>query len=378
MTAWIGLDGRYLDAHHPGIGRYVFELATALPAALTDLRLALLHRGEEAGAGRFDLASLARGGVTLVPDGGAPRSLVAPWRLRRQTREPALDLWHAPYFPTSFGPACPRVVTVYDTIAFEPRFYPAASKRLLLRLLLRLAVRRAHRVLTLSHAAKEDMLRYGVEAERVVVTPAGVGAAFRPCPPPEIVALRDRLELPGRYVLFVGADQPHKNLSRLLEAWAILQTPFQRTEQAVTLVLAGFDRTGRTTVDRVPASSLARVRHLGPIRDDDLPALLSGAEVFVFPSLAEGFGLPVLEAMACGTPVACSTAGSLPEVAGQAALFFEPTSARSLARALATLLDDAGARQHLVEAGFERAATFTWRETARATAAVYRQVLGAA
>jgi len=371
VTAAIGLDGRYLDPHHPGIGRYVYELARALPTALDGIELKLLL-----GPGpsdRFDLDALLRAGVRLVSGGGPARSPLAPWRLRHQVRSLGVDLWHAPYFATAFGPACPRVVTVYDAIGvLDPTFLPSLGHRLLYRLSMRAALAGAEHVITLSATAAQDLVsRFGLARERLAIIPAGVAESFRPATAEAVAALRHKLALPPRYALFLGTDRPHKNLAGLRAVWSRLRAAGETA--GVTLVLAGFPRPRAT---RAPQA--AGVIYAGPVAEADLATLLSAAELFIMPSLAEGFGLPLLEAMACGVPVACSSAGSLPEVAADAALFFDPRDSASMAEAITGLLRDAGLRSRLRAAGRARAAAMTWARTAQATAAVYRTLLAGA
>lgn len=365
----IGLDGRYFDAHHPGIGRYVFELGRALPAVLGDLRLDVLV--DAAARSRFDPRHLASAGATLTVTGAPARGLRAARRLGHSARSMGVALWHAPFFATSFGPRVPRVVTIYDTIGLlDPGFVTGRFRRLAYRLLLRAAVARAAAVITLSQAAARDLVeRLGVSAQRIAVTPAGVAERFRPPAATAVAGLRRSLGLPARFVLFLGTDRPHKNLDRLCCAWRRLRA--SAATGGADLVLAGFVRGRR---DRGDAA--AGIHSLGAIAEEELPTLLGAADLCVLPSLAEGFGLPLLEAMACGTPVACANIDSLVEVAGDAAEFFDATSVGAIAETLAQLLADAPRRHDLAAAGRRRAATSTWQRTAEATAATYRRVLG--
>jgi alpha-1,3-rhamnosyl/mannosyltransferase len=188
-----------------------------------------------------------------------------------------------------------------------------------------------------------------------------------------VEAVRRRYALPERYVLYLGSNKPHKNLIRLIEAWALLAEYGTRS----TLLIAGtWDP--RHPEPRLLARRLGleNIRWLGPVPEPDIPALYAGATAFVFPSLYEGFGLPVLEAMACGTPVACSNTSSLPEVVGDAALLFDPTDAAGIAEALSRLMHDADLRADLRERTLRQAARFSWERTARATLTVYRQTAG--
>jgi alpha-1,3-rhamnosyl/mannosyltransferase len=170
--------------------------------------------------------------------------------------------------------------------------------------------------------------------------------------------------------LYLGSNKPHKNLVRLIEAWAAIQAE----ARDVTLVIAGA-WLPQHPEPRQHAKALGindRVCWLGPLPGTDLPALYTAAEAFIFPSLYEGFGLPVIEALACGTPVACANTSSLPEVAGNAALLFDPTQVDAIVDALQRLLGDANLRADLRHQGLTQAAKFSWSRTAQETLALYR------
>ncbi|HID89588.1 MAG TPA: glycosyltransferase family 1 protein, partial [Anaerolineae bacterium] len=189
---------------------------------------------------------------------------------------------------------------------------------------------------------------------------------------------RRKYGLPERYILYLGSNKPHKNLVRLVEAWALVTKRGTRdTEHGsrTTLVIAGaWDPRYPESRERAESLGLGNIRWLGPVPESDLPALYTGATVFVFPSLYEGFGLPVLEAMACGAPVICSNVSSLPEVAGDAAVTFTPTDPGAIADALDRVLNDAGLCADLRDRGLRRARLFSWDQSARRTLALYREV----
>jgi glycosyltransferase involved in cell wall biosynthesis len=225
------------------------------------------------------------------------------------------------------------------------------------------SVARADRVLADSQATRDDLIEYmGVPPEKVQVLYSGVDGRFRPTEEPgERERLKERYGLPGDrpYVLSVGTVQPRKNYVRLIRAFASLE----RTSHE--LVIAGGHGWLYQEVLAEAEERKDRVRMLGFVDDADLPALYRGAALFAFPSLYEGFGLPVLEAMACGVPVVCSNTSSVPEVAGDAALLIDPHDEESLAQALERLLSDEGLREQMVKQGFERAGQFTWERAAR-------------
>jgi glycosyltransferase involved in cell wall biosynthesis len=242
-----------------------------------------------------------------------------------------------------------------------------------MRLLVPLAARRSRRVLTISQAAKDDIVRFlGVPAERVDVTPLGPGLPVGESHPTPS-ELRRRFELGSApLVLTVSAKRPHKNLGRLFEAFAELAV----AEEPVLLV-PGYSTVFEDELKK-RAESLGlgtRVRFTGWVDDATLDGLYHAAECFVFPSLAEGFGLPVLEAMLHAVPVACSRIGPLEEVAGDTALYFDPTDVGDIARAIETLLTDGALRDRLRSAAVERAKLFSWEATAAGTLDSYERAL---
>jgi alpha-1,3-rhamnosyl/mannosyltransferase len=261
---------------------------------------------------------------------------------------------------------CPTVVTIHDLI---PLRFPAYTRgpwhlyAAAFRAWAALLARRAAAVITDSAHSQTDLVRLlGLATERVHVIPIGIGEEFQPGLPAEAVAVAiARYGIRGSYLLAVGNFLPHKNLPRLVEAYGLLP---EAQRARVSLVLAGTPG-GHGPARPVDPASLAGPDVLRPgfIAPEELPYLYAGATALVCPSLAEGFGLPVLEAMACGTPVVCARAGALPEVAGDAALYVDPTDARSIAAGLARILEDEALRRELASRGLARARLFEARKT---------------
>ncbi|NTV65329.1 MAG: glycosyltransferase family 4 protein, partial [Oscillochloris sp.] len=248
--------------------------------------------------------------------------------------------------------------------------------RLLYRLMMGLAVHSSAAVITISqHACGDLARRYRLPAGRLVVTPLAAAAPFCPQPPVVLAAMRARYGLPARYVLYVGSNKPHKNLERLVLAWEQLGAD-ERGD--VQLVLAGHEETQHPELSQlVAARGLGgRVRRLANVAEADLPALYSGADVFAFVSYYEGFGLPPLEAMACGAPVLCAAASSLPEVVGDAAVLVDPFSVEAINAGLRQLLASPPLCDELRARGLRRAGTFSWQRTARMTLGVYERSAG--
>jgi glycosyltransferase involved in cell wall biosynthesis len=267
-----------------------------------------------------------------------------------------------------------RVVTVHDLIYARFPEAHAGIRDLGMRVLVPLAVRRSDRVIVDSQSTRRDLMELlGTSEDRIDVAPLGLGAVKRsdPLPEPE---LRQLLDLGDRaVVLSLSAKRPHKNLLALIDAVALIPA-----ERRPLLVLPGYP-TAHETELRERAHTLGLVddvRFLGWLSVKELEGLWSLAAAFVYPSLYEGFGLPVLEAMARGVPVACSNASSLPEVAGDAAVMFDPRDESAIASAVENLLSDRAAAERLRIRGLERAREFTWERTAKLTLDSYARALG--
>jgi len=369
----VAIDAHMVGERETGNETYTLNLIRALLALPTDVcggvEFVLYTPHPERLRPRLDPAHPAP--VRRIRPSPAP--LRIPFGLPLATGRDRADLLHVNYVAPPLG-TCPHVVTVHD-ISFDlyPRFF-SPRDRWMLRTLVPFTMRRAARVITVSqHARQEIVARYRLPAERVAVPYEAAGAQFRPITDPAaLAAARARYGLGERYLLALGNLQPRKNLARLVDAYADLRRAGQLA--GVQLVLAGQAQWRESELyAKVRQSGLVEeVRFPGYVEDADLPALYSGALAFVYPSLYEGFGLPPLEAMACGTPVICSNAASLPEVVGDAALTVDPTDTSALAAALAQVVAHPGLRADLAEKGLRRAGQFTWQKCAEETLAVYR------
>jgi glycosyltransferase involved in cell wall biosynthesis len=298
-------------------------------------------------------------------------------RLARRLR---LDLVHDPIGVSPFtlgrwAGRFRRLVTLHDAIAFEyPQGYPLLNN-LLHRTYVPATLGNVDAVATDSEHARAALVRYlGLRPDRVPVIPLGVDAGrFRPVAPDAARAAAARYGLTGPYVLYVGAYQARKNILGLIEAF----TRVRRAQPGLRLALAGPSLWAYPALrERVDALPPQAVHVLGYVAEPDLPALYSAASVYVLPSLYEGFGIPVLEAMACGTPVVCSTASSLPEVAGDAALLVDPNDPGAIAAAILRAATDRDLAEDLRRRGLARARGFTWERTAGGYAALYRALAG--
>ncbi|MEA2220715.1 MAG: hypothetical protein QOJ35_3341 [Solirubrobacteraceae bacterium] len=356
-----------------GMEVYARELLRALPAARPDLRLtAFVNREARAAGGEWDEFA------DVVEVGVFARNRVEWVRGEQQllpglARRAGVDVLHSLASTAPAHGRFRRVVTIHDLLY---RVVPEAHFGVLglgMRVLIPTAAHRSHRVIVDSQSTRADVRRFlHVPARKLDVVPLGVGATPAGEPEPEDV-LRARHDLGTRPVaLSVSAKRPHKNLERLLRALAAIAP-----ERRPVLVVPGYP-TPHEAVLRERAAALGvlgDVRLLSWVSGAELEGLYALAAVFVFPSLYEGFGLPVLEAMRRGVPVACSNRSSLPEVAGDAALLFDPHDPRAMTAAIERILCDGAEAARLRAAGRRQAARFTWEATARATAASYDRAM---
>jgi glycosyltransferase involved in cell wall biosynthesis len=368
----IVLDARTATDHFPGIGRYVVNLASALKRVAPEIDLTLL-RDSAATAQRLALPDLPTLDCAV-----SPFALSQQWRVRSTLQGSRAALYHSPYYLMPYRPGAAAVFTCHDLIPVIFPQYFRARQRLIYRFTHQLALNTAQLTIAVSHSTKNDLQRFfRVNPDRIVVVHEGVDAHFQPPSRAAIDRVKQLYALPDRYVLYFGSNKPHKNLIRLVEAFAQLGIGTQNLR--IKLVIGGhWDQRYPEAKQAVEKLGLAdRVHFIGPVADADLPALYGGAVVFAFPSQYEGFGLPVLEAMACGVPVVCSNRSSLPEVAGGAGLLADPHDVRAIAAALDRVVSDAALRADLKQRSLDRAAALTWEQTAAQTLAVYRTITGA-
>jgi alpha-1,3-rhamnosyl/mannosyltransferase len=370
----IGIDGIPLATPKTGIGHYTFELARCLA------RLAP--------ADEFELVApvaLELGAADLPPNLRAVHVPVNALRRRWWTiglplyvRQNRLTLFHGTNYNVPLWQRCPTVVTIHD---LSLMLHAGTHREDLVRRARRrlpTMTRIAARIITDSESVKREITEHlGVAAEKITAVPLAPRRAFRPVPAAEAHAACRRLGVAAEFILFVGTVEPRKNLLTLVRAFdELLRTTTLRPQ----LVIAG--QKGWLTDELfayVERSALKeRILFTGYVSDEDLAALYSSCRVSVYPSLYEGFGLPPLEAMACGAPVITSRIPVIMETAEGAARLVTPTDVRELTPALVELLTDEGARTHFAAAGRRRAAEFTWERTAQRTLAIYRAVLGAA
>lgn len=303
------------------------------------------------------------------------RLLWEQFALPRILQKDGTDVLHAPAYLLPIRSTCPTVLTVYDAMALTHAHWCRAINRLNYRMLMPPSIRRANAIIVPSEFTARQLVSLFPEAgEKVRVIPLGVSEMFRADADERADEQVIRSHgIPSPYLLFVARHEPKKNLRALVEAFHLLKANDGIPHK---LVLAGASGWGcRSAYRRIHELGLSGdVIRPGFIPNESLPALYRQADVFVFPSLYEGFGLPPLEAMACGTPVVCSKTGSLPEVVEDAALLVDPTRPPDIARGIFTVLEDRDTRTALSQLGRIHASTFSWEATAQRTDDVYREV----
>jgi glycosyltransferase involved in cell wall biosynthesis len=360
MSGTIMINARFLTQPLTGVQRYALELAKGLDRLIDygvidhqRYPIVLLApkriRNYEVNLKHISLRNVGRLGGNLWGQ------LELPYYARSKI------LWS----PTNTGPISHKrhIVTIHDTAVLDHPEWFSTKYAVWYRFLLPRLAKLATRILTVSEFSRRRLTEImDLDPEKIAVVPAGVDSRFKPVQPEIIETVRKRLDLPPAYVLAVGSLEPRKNITGLFKAWSLLLSQ-QRVSGDIHLALAG----GEASIFRdVGFSSLPdKVVLTGYVRDEDLPALYSGALAFVYPSLYEGFGLPPLEAMACGVPVVASGSTSIPEVTGDAALLVDPLDIESIADGLELVLDDDVLRESLRTVGFERARLFSWNEPAR-------------
>jgi len=367
----IGVEGRTLQGKRYGVARYLSNLLRNLVEVSDDEFVVYLSEPIEP--------------LSFDSDAIEQRIFRAPsitWRHLRLPLEMKRDRVDLHFSPSYFVPLlrlCPAVVVVHDlTFKVHPEWF-AKDRRMRFDDFFWREVRRADRIVTESEHSKSDIVRVlGVEPSRVSVIPEAADSRFGPLrDEARAREVRDRLGLGDSFVFTAGAIHTRRNLERLIEALGMSSRDAGVDSK---LLIVGTPAPFSPPVDIEGTASAwglsERVVHVDYVSEDDLLSLYNACAAFVYPSLYEGFGLPVIEAMACGAPVACSNVTSLPEVGGDAVLYFDPLNTEEISEAVTSVLTDEALRKRLSAAGIERAGTFSWRRAAEETDAVFKEVVG--
>lgn len=368
----IALDAIPLVAAKTGIGHYTDALAHSLADIHSDHEYVLLSP--------FDFAFDANNGhpKNLTKLFFPVRSIFRKWWLAglpAMLQLSPFDLFHGTNYCIPIYSSCPTVVTVHDLSLFTQAHTHEQANVTRGKRRIPLMARRAGAIIAPSEWTRREIIEYlRVSPEKIRVIHEAARHEMTPIPAEACLPVLEKHQLRAPYLLYVGTIEPRKNLLTLIRAYDDL---LRSTPHRPQLVLAGgrgwlFDEVFQL-VEQLKLQDM--VRFTGYVEDADLPALYSAAQIFLYPSLYEGFGLPPLEAMACGAPVITSDASSLPEVVGQAGLMHAPNDAEELTRAMATLLDDEATRARFIRAGAEQAARFSWERAARETQGLYEDVI---
>lgn len=371
MPDRVGFDARYVSDRYHGIGRYAFRLLEALAEAAPQ-RTFVVFRGR-APETRFDWDRLGARHNVIMTAGPWPlywphEQLQWPWLLRRLR----VNCFHSPYAVAPLLTGAPVIITVHDLIFDRyPAYMPQAYARPYYRLLMTLSTRKAARVVAVSEATAADLHRfYNVASAKVTVAGEAADPALRRLDDQDALRrLRRAYDLQRPFVLVVGARRPHKNLAQLVKAFARVTPDLPHELVFVGNADERFSDDARETTRQLGLNG--RVRFVGWVPEADLSGLYTLADAVAVPSLIEGFGLPALEAMACGAPLLAHNDSSLPEVVGQAGLLVDATDTEELAAGLRRLLQDDSLRRRLAMAGRERAESFSWTAVARKFVSIY-------
>ena len=365
----VAIDARKL--HDFGIGTYTRNLLRQLVRLDGQTEYLLLCHEPDLAVGA-ELGPNFRTVLEASPNYSIREQIHVPWVLHREKP----DVFHAPHYVLPPAIRTRAVVTIHDCIHLMfPQYLPNRAAYAYAKASMWSAVRRSHRILTVSESSKRDIIHFfDVPAAKIVVAYNGIDERFGAVPAePDIARVRERYQLNHRFVLYVGNIKPHKNLVRLIEAFAALRG---RMFEDLKLLIIGDE------ISKLPALRLAvhkhklhkHVRFLGYLPDETLAILYRLAAVFVFPSLYEGFGLPPLEAMASGTPVVTSNVSSMPEVTGDAAILIDPYNVESIAAGIERVLNDPALSDALRAKGIARAREFSWERSVARTREVYQEV----
>lgn len=366
MSSEIAIDARWMVG---GIGTYTRHLLEGLSSNGNGFEVHAITRDQHAEAVRKLCPR-----VTIVN--------VSVYTMREQFAIPraakGCDLLHVPHYNAPLLHRGPMLVSILDLIHItDPVYRKSAKAWVYARPILNLVARRAKHIVTLSEYSKSQIVQYlGVAPSKVTAIHCGVSPEFASFAREEAMAeISKALGIQGPYILYVGSIKPHKNLSLLVQAFAFLRKHRGIPHQ---LLIVGDDaRWKRPLIEECVALKINKATSFIPrIAQDLLPKAYAAADLLAMPSKIEGFGLPVLEAMACGTPVVCSRAASLPEVGGDAVEYFDPNSVEDIAAAIERVLSSSPRQAELRQRGLERARGFTWEESTRKHVEVYNRVLG--
>jgi len=359
----IVIDARMIGDRMHGIARYTYNIVKNL------LKIDLENQYTVLIGKEFPGISVEANNLKMRPLRSRWISISEQWELVKVLKELKPDLYHAPSFVAPVFNPFPMVMTIHDLnhLAFASNY--SMYHAIYYRFVVKPSARKSIKIITGSEFSRKEISKYlSVPEEKIKVIPYGCSGKFRLIEDKEeLRRVRRKFSIPEAFILYVGAYKFHKNLFNLFRSYANLSPE-------IPLVLSGNgNKELRSLSKRLGIER--RIIFIGDIQDDDLPAVYNSAVLFVFPSLYEGFGLPPLEAMACGCPVVVSNVASLPEVCGDAAYYVDPYNVESIAEGIHKVLTDEFLRQSMIEKGLERAKLFSWEKSAREHIKVFEDIL---
>jgi glycosyltransferase involved in cell wall biosynthesis len=364
----VAIMGRSLRGQFVGVSRYTHELVTSVADQMLAPPTVFLTRARDG----LDGVRIRRVRAPFPTPNEYARAVWEQTVVPAQVARLAPAIYHSPNYILPLGLRCPSVVTVHD-MAFLDRSLHRLRSHLYLSLLATAAIHKASRIICVSEFTRQRLIeRFPSVAWKTRVVREGVRPSFRPQCDRAVERFRQRFGLKDPYVLFVGTIEPRKNLPRLIRAFSAAVGGHAFPHRLVIVGGSGW-KNSEVHCAYADSNVRERIHFAGYVDDSELPAAYTGADAFLYPSLHEGFGLPPLEAMACGTPVITSDATSLPEVVGEAAITVNPHDTDALTCALQRVLGDRSLREALSAAGRERASSFTWETAAAQTIDVYKE-----
>ena len=362
-------DARTATPHFPGIGRYVRHL---VPGVIKQMgpndTLTVLHHPQS------PLSLSANANISYCPVSKTPFSMAQQWQIPTLLRQLQADVYHSPYYLMPYKLGVKTVLTIHDLIPLLLPEYSTRKARLLFHWTTKKAIHASDQIIAVSHSTEIDIKRNFPEGKgRIEVIHHGIEASYKPRNRVLPSSISAHYEVPNEYILFVGSDRPHKNISALLKAYVNLKEMGNTPPLLIVTPTGTISDATRNEIAELELNKQVYV--IGAVAEEDMPDFYSAAQVFILPSLYEGFGFPVLEAMACGTPVVCSRMSSLPEVAGNAAVYINPTEPLDIARGIFSLLHEQKKWQQFSDLSLEQATLFNWQKTACQTWAVYENLM---
>jgi len=371
-------DGRFLSLSHAGIGRYSMELLRhILPLDKAQKYVVIVPKGTQITGDLAQKMNERENPVEVIEVDATHYSIAEQTKLPAIIRSLKVDLVHFPHFSHPLFYNGDFVVTIHDLTLSLYAERGGKIKQSIYKKVISHAAKKSKKILTVSEFVKKELLKeFDLLENRVVTTYNGIDESFKKITNPRILKKVEEYGLKNPYILSVGQWRSHKNLLRLIEAYSRLVKEERFTGQLDLVFVGKIDKKYPELKKKVAELGLEKsVKFTGFVPDEDLPIVYNNAELFVFPSLAEGFGLPGLEAQACGIPVASSDKTSLPEIFGKGAIYFNPLNANDMAAKIKEVLTDDRLRSQLIKEGLVNAKRFSWDQTARKTLEVYQEIL---